>query len=63
MGYNPNAALKESDIVYEDNHLIAVNKKPGQISQGDQTGDITLVDQVKTFCAKSIISQEIFSVA
>jgi len=52
MGYNPNAALKESDIVYEDNHLIAVNKKPGQISQGDQTGDITLVDQVKDFLRK-----------
>ena len=31
MTYDPNATLKQSDILYEDNHLIAVNKKPGQI--------------------------------
>lgn len=27
------------DILYEDNHLIAVNKKPGMLVQGDETGD------------------------
>jgi len=29
-------------VLYEDNHLIAVNKQAGQIVQGDKTGDIPL---------------------
>jgi len=37
------------DILYEDNHLILVNKKAGDIVQGDKTGDITLADDVKTY--------------
>ena len=37
------------EIVYEDNHLIIVNKKPGDIVQGDKTGDRTLADDVKTY--------------
>lgn len=52
MFYDPNSPLTEADIIYEDNHLIAVNKKPGQISQGDKTGDVTLVDLVKDFLKK-----------
>ncbi len=27
------------DIIYEDNHLLIVNKAPGEIVQGDKTGD------------------------
>ncbi|MBR1517051.1 MAG: RluA family pseudouridine synthase [Bacteroidales bacterium] len=34
-------------IIYEDNHLIALNKKAGQIVQGDKTGDRPLCDLVK----------------
>lgn len=34
-------------VLYEDNHLIAVNKKSGDITQGDKTGDKTLPDYVK----------------
>jgi 23S rRNA pseudouridine1911/1915/1917 synthase len=34
-------------ILYEDNHLLAVNKKPSDIVQGDRTGDSTLADQVR----------------
>lgn len=34
-------------IVYEDNHLIAVNKLPGEIVQGDKTGDEPLVESLK----------------
>ena len=34
-------------ILYEDNHLIAVNKKPGDIVQADRTGDRPLVDVVR----------------
>ena len=35
------------EVVYEDNHIIIVNKAPGEIVQGDKTGDIPLVDTVK----------------
>ena len=36
-------------ILYEDNHLLALNKLPGQITQGDKTGDPCLADLVKEF--------------
>ncbi|MBP5516821.1 MAG: RluA family pseudouridine synthase [Bacteroidales bacterium] len=36
-------------ILYEDNHLIAINKRCGQIVQGDKTGDRTLPDDIKQF--------------
>lgn len=38
-----------TQILYEDNHLIAVNKSAGQIVQGDKTGDICLADMVKQY--------------
>ena len=34
-------------ILYEDNHLVIVNKKAGEIVQGDKTGDTPLSDFVK----------------
>ncbi len=37
------------EILYEDNHLIIVNKSPGEIVQGDKTGDIPLSDLVKRY--------------
>lgn len=37
------------DIIFEDNHLIAINKRPGEISQGDKTKDIPLVELVKDY--------------
>ena len=44
------------DILYEDNHIIVVNKAVGEIVQGDKTGDRTLADEVKAYiketCAK-----------
>jgi len=39
------------DILYEDNHIIAVNKKCGELVQGDSTGDETLSDRVKKYLA------------
>jgi 23S rRNA pseudouridine1911/1915/1917 synthase len=36
-------------ILYEDNHLIAVNKLPGELVQPDTTGDPALEDTVKEF--------------
>lgn len=40
------------EIIYEDNHIIAVNKACGEIVQGDKTGDRTLIDQVKSYIKK-----------
>ena len=34
-------------ILYEDNHLVIVNKQAGEIVQGDKTGDTPLSDIVK----------------
>lgn len=52
MFYDPNAPISQNDVIFEDNHLIAINKKPGQISQGDATGDDSLVEMVRTFIKK-----------
>ena len=35
--------------VYEDNHIIIVYKRPGEIVQGDKSGDTPLVDMVKAY--------------
>ncbi len=43
------STLENLKILYEDNHLIAIQKKPGDISQGDKTGDVPLGDIVKEF--------------
>ncbi len=40
------------DILFEDNHLIIVNKIPGDLSQGDITEDQTLGDKVKFYQKK-----------
>jgi 23S rRNA pseudouridine1911/1915/1917 synthase len=40
------------NILYEDNHLIAVNKSAGEIVQGDKTGDACVVDELKKFLKK-----------
>ena len=37
------------EVVYEDKHLIIVNKAPGEIVQGDKTGDIPLVEIVRQY--------------
>ena len=37
------------EVVYEDNHLVVVNKKPGEIVQGDKTGDTPLSEEVKRY--------------
>lgn len=36
-------------VVYEDNHIIIVNKESGEIVQGDKTGDTPLSDIVKDY--------------
>jgi 23S rRNA pseudouridine1911/1915/1917 synthase len=37
------------EVLYEDNHIIVVNKRGGDIVQGDKTGDKTLGDDVKAY--------------
>ena len=39
-------------VVYEDNHLIIVNKSASEIVQGDKTGDTPLSEQVKWYLKK-----------
>ena len=41
-----------SRIVYEDNHLLIVDKKVGEITQGDKTGDECLAESYKAFIAQ-----------
>ncbi len=36
-------------VLYEDNHIIIVNKESGEIVQGDKTGDTPLSDVVKAY--------------
>jgi 23S rRNA pseudouridine1911/1915/1917 synthase len=38
-----------NDILFEDNHLLIVNKRPSQIVQGDKTGDEPLSETLKEF--------------
>ena len=37
------------DVLYEDNHIIAVHKPAGMLVQGDHSGDPTLIDEVRYF--------------
>ena len=44
-----NQNFSENQIVFEDNHLLVINKKAGQLVQGDKTGDLSLLDLIKDF--------------
>lgn len=44
--------MKDFHVVYEDNHIIIVNKRAGILVQGDSTGDRTLTDAVKDYIKK-----------
>ncbi|MFX1651733.1 RluA family pseudouridine synthase [Riemerella anatipestifer] len=39
----------QEQILYEDNHLLVINKKAGQLVQGDKTGDASLLELIKYF--------------
>jgi len=41
--------LTKAEIIYEDNHLIAINKPAGFLVQGDQTGDEPILDVLKKY--------------
>ena len=40
------------EILYEDNHLIVVNKRSGEIVQGDKTGDEPLSEKISRYIAE-----------
>ena len=39
----------EEQIIFEDNHILVINKKNSQIVHGDKTGDDSLVDFIKDY--------------
>lgn len=41
--------LKDEDILYCDNHLLIINKKPSQVVQADKTGDESLQEMAKQY--------------
>ena len=41
--------MSDLSVIYEDNHLLVVNKAAGLLVQGDQTGDESLVDIAKRY--------------
>lgn len=41
--------LKDTKILYEDNHIVAVFKPAGLLVQGDSSGDKSLMDEIKTY--------------
>lgn len=41
--------MENLDVLYEDNHIIAINKTNSDLVQGDKTGDETLADAVKAY--------------
>lgn len=47
-----NADITDKDILFEDNHLIAVNKRAGDVVQADESGDESLDEKVKKYIAK-----------
>ena len=47
--FSPAEIIEASQVVYEDNHLIVINKKSSEIVQGDKTGDMPLSEKVKNF--------------
>lgn len=46
---NKTREITQADVLFEDNHIIAINKSAGQIVQGDKTGDTPLSEYVKQF--------------
>ena len=47
--FQPEELIEASHILYEDNHLIVINKKSSEIVQGDKTGDMPLSEKVKNY--------------
>ena len=44
--------MNSIEVLFEDNHLLAINKAAGMLVQGDETGDIPLVELCKQYIKK-----------
>lgn len=44
--------LRDLEVIFEDNHFIAINKPAGVLVQGDETGDVPLSEIVKQYIKK-----------
>ena len=49
MSKKTHSTVDNLQVLFEDNHLIIINKRPGDIVQGDKTGDQPLSDTVKAY--------------
>lgn len=52
MSTHQKTTTENIEILFEDNHLIIVNKRAGDLVQGDQTGDLPLSEIIKLFIKK-----------
>lgn len=52
MSKKEHSTVENLQVLFEDNHLIIINKRPGDIVQGDKTGDKPLSETVKAFLKK-----------
>lgn len=52
MSKKQHSTVANLQVLFEDNHLIVVNKRPGDIVQGDKTGDKPLSETVKAYIKK-----------
>lgn len=46
---NRTTSYKDLEVLFEDNHLIIINKRPGDIVQGDKSDDKSLLDLIKEY--------------
>lgn len=44
--------IQDKDVLFEDNHLIAINKRAGDLVQVDDTGDQSMEDMLKIYLAE-----------
>ncbi len=52
MSRKIHSTVNNLQVLFEDNHVIVINKRPGDIVQGDKTGDKPLSETVKSFLKK-----------
>lgn len=41
--------IPDADVLFEDNHLLALWKPAGMLTMGDETGDVTMVDVAREY--------------
>lgn len=41
--------MEDLEVLFEDNHIVAINKRSSEIVQGDKTGDVPLVEKVREY--------------